>query len=191
MLPTVSAKKPVLGSVSLRLPAADKEGNGAFAELTVSARQGSGSVFIEMDSANPLVDTDTQDSVRMALDVAKRASGREGSDLDFFYSIKADSEMVAGKSAGAALTVATMALLRGEKLREDYAITGTIEKDSRIGRVGKILAKAKVAKEFGYSAIIVPRGEAISDGVDVESEVGIKVIEEDNVYDAYKEMKSS
>ena len=63
-----------------------------------------------------------------------------------------------GPSGGAALTVASMAALRGQKLRPDITMTGTIAPDGSIGIVGLIPSKIRAAKEAGFKKILIPAG---------------------------------
>lgn len=146
-------------AVQTRLPAVDKEGNGLVAELSVEAKPGLGRVFIRSDAANPLVLQDTQSSVRTAVDVAKSIAGVDAASIDVFYSMTSDAESVAGGSAGAAISVATIAALRHEQLRSDVMVTGTVNAAGSIGAVGGVLAKARAAKGAGAATLLVPKGE--------------------------------
>ncbi|MBI2445164.1 hypothetical protein HYV43_02130 [Candidatus Micrarchaeota archaeon] len=198
----------------IRLPAVDKEGQGALADLTVEAVTGKGRVFIGFDTS-PLVNSDTQGSLRIALDVARRLSNANTSGWDVFYTFSTQSDVVGGKSAGAAAAVATLSVLTGSRLRSDTLLTGTVEPDGSIGPVGKILEKAKAAKAAGYRKFLVPSGESSQNVVveecqqkgvpggivrecssrteklDVASQVpGMDVIEVRDVLEAYRLIKA-
>ncbi|MBI5225894.1 hypothetical protein HY994_01485 [Candidatus Micrarchaeota archaeon] len=200
--------------VVIRLPAVDKEGNGALADFTVEAVPGKGRVFIGFDSS-PLVNSDTQSSLRVALDVAKRLSKTDANRFDVFYSFSTQSDVVGGKSAGAAATVATLAAFSGNALRPDVLLTGTVEPDGTIGPVGKILEKAKAVRAAGYRTFLVPQGESVQNVVveeckqqqtdngfmrqcastsrsqDIASLVpGLSIVEVKDVLDAYRMIKS-
>lgn len=202
-------------SVRLALPAVDAQDNGVLGLLEVeSASPGKGAVFIRVDAKTPLINPDTQYSLRTAIDVAKVIAKVNDGSLDIYYSITSDSEMVGGKSAGAAMSVATLALLTGTKLRTDTAITGTVTADGSIGPVGKIIPKAKAAKAAGFKTFLVPVGEAVqqvpkeyckeetignavfrnckivNEELNVSSEVGIQVTEVANVVEAFQRMKA-
>lgn len=206
---TATARKIVV-----RLPAVDKDGNGALADLTVEAVQGSGRVFIGFD-ASPLVNSDTQGSLRIAYDVAKRMAQTDAKTLDVFYTFSTQSDVVGGKSAGAAAAVATIAALSEASLRRDVLLTGTIEPDGSIGPVGKILEKAKAAKEAGFRTFLVPVGESKQNvvveecrekrssgvfvrecssrtqSVDIASKVpGLQIVEVKDVSEAYNLIKT-
>jgi len=198
----------------IRLPAVDKEGKGALADLTVEAVTGKGRVFIGFD-ASPLVNSDTQGSLRVALDVARRLSNANASGWDVFYTFSTQSDVVGGKSAGAAATVATMAVLTGSRLRSDTLLTGTVEADGSIGPVGKILEKAKAVRAAGYVKFLVPSGESKqnavveqcqqkqtqggvirecssrTESVDIASQVpGLKIVEVKDILEAYRLIKA-
>ncbi len=147
--------------VETKLPAVDKQGRGALADLIVEASDASsgGSVFIEVRDDSPLINPDTQTSLRNAIEAARGAGARvDGKNL--YYSINANSDVVSGGSAGAALAVATMAAVEGKKLRSDALVTGGIDASGAITRVGGIIEKARAVKQAGYSLFLVPVGEA-------------------------------
>src|SRR4030042_1424297 len=60
---------------------------------------------------------------------------------DFIYTIKAGSPIIAGPSAGGAITLLTISLLEGFELDEGISITGTINSGGIIGSVGGIKEK--------------------------------------------------
>lgn len=201
-------------SLSVKLVAVDNAGEGAIADLIASMAPGNGYTWIRIDRASPLINPDTQTSLRNAVDITKDLLGINLSDVDFFYGIVADSNLVGGRSAGAAIAVATIALVRNEFLRNDVLVTGTVESEGRIGEVGMILPKAKAAKEKGFKLLLVPIGESrttkqkeecreevigntifrecrsVTVEVSVADEVGIEVREVSNVMEAYGIMKA-
>lgn len=205
---------PVSSIVKLKLPAVDRYDRGALADLVVEATPGNGLVFVRFDSSNPLINPDTQTSLRTALEVAKKVVGEESAiQKNLFYTLSAPSDVVGGRSAGAAFTIAAIFALEGASLKENILITGAIESDGSIGAVGKILEKARAVKEAGYTVFLVPQGESkqrvprescreersneriyrecttVSELVDVEKEVGIQVIEVKDIVEAYSLMR--
>jgi predicted S18 family serine protease len=100
-----------------------------------------------------------------------------------------------GPSAGALLTVGTLALIRGDKIKKDIAMTGTINPDGTVGPVGGIPFKVEGAGEAGYKRVLIPAGQrnfTLEDGtevdvLDVGQENGVEVTEVADVYAAYKE----
>jgi len=110
-------------------------------------------------------------------------------EVDFDVTGKID-----GPSAGGLMTVATLALMRGDKLLPDITMTGTINPDGTIGPVGGIPYKVDGVLLAHKTKMLIPAGQrnsADSSGklVDVVQEgqrKGVTVTEVDNIYDAYK-----
>ncbi len=199
--------------VKMKLPAVDKEGVGQLADLTVESRPGQGRVYIGFEES-PIINADTQSSLRIALDVARRISKIDTKNIDVSYTFLTQSDVVGGKSAGAAASIGTLAALENAAIRKDVLITGTVEADGAIGPVGKILEKAKAAKKAGFTTFLVPAGEAVQNvaveecqkrttsrgsvtecystvkKVDVGKETGISIIEVASVADAYRHFKA-
>lgn len=99
-----------------------------------------------------------------------------------------------GPSAGALLTVAVLALTRGDKLKSDITMTGTINPDGTVGPVGGIPYKVDGVKQAKKTRMLVPTGQRNSaddsgelvDVVDAGRRKGITVTEVADVYAAYK-----
>ncbi len=140
--------------VTLKLPAVDSEGNGVTTTLVVEAVPGTGRTLVDID--NILFWADTQHSIRMARLVAGNITGKNLSHYDLVYSIHAPASIIGGPSAGAAITIATIAALEGKKPRDDVMITGTINHDGTIGPVSAILEKAEAAKQANATIFLVP-----------------------------------
>lgn len=64
-----------------------------------------------------------------------------------------------GSSAGAALAVGFLAVLKGIPLHGGIALIGTLEPTGRIGAVPGIDEKMKAAARSGYRMLLVPRGQ--------------------------------
>src|SRR3989338_167888 len=129
---------------------------GAIADLYLEIKDGSGRVFFD---TFPLAKVDTQISARFAKDIACSYIDRDCSIYDFIYTIRADSPIIAGPSAGSAITLLTLSLLDGFKLDESISITGTINSGGIIGPVGGIKEKIDAAKEAGLRKVLIPEGE--------------------------------
>lgn len=149
-------KKPLTNasSVMIYLPAVDNEGNGVITLLVVEAIPGSGRTLVDIDSL--LFWADTQHSIRIAKNVAANISQANISNFDLIYNIYANASVIGGESAGAAITIATIAVLQNKSLRDDVMITGTINHDGTVGPVQAILPKAKAAKSVNASVFLVP-----------------------------------
>jgi uncharacterized protein len=194
--------------VSLYVPAVDSEGNGVPTKLTVQVIPGNGKILTNIN--NLLFWVDTQQSIQVAQAVAKNITKADISKVDIIYSIETNATIIEGPSAGAALTIATIAALENKPINTSVMITGTINPDGTIGPVGGILAKAKAAKDVGATLFLVPEGqgvqttyvpkqqcekigpitfcttEYIKQTVDTKKSIGIQVIEVSNIHEALK-----
>jgi len=164
---------------------------GGIADLYLEIKPGSGRVFLE---TFPLTRTDTQMSTRFAKAIACDVIEKDCDDTDFFYTITADSAIIAGPSAGASIAILTVAMLEDLKLNEDYAITGTINSGGLIGPVGGLKAKVEAAKKAGLKKAFIPAGEIIirldNSTIDLKNlskELGIEIIEASTLSEAVKE----
>ncbi|VVB60405.1 Lon protease [uncultured archaeon] len=147
-------------SAILKLPAVNSNDTGVSAYLTVNVKKGTGGIFL--DVSNVLTKEDTQNSARMAAAFAEKHENINSNTVDLFYNIRAFAPVIEGPSAGAALTITTIAALKNETPASDVMITGTINHDGTIGPSGKILEKAKAAKEVGARLFLVPVGSVSS-----------------------------
>lgn len=136
--------------------AVSEGGEGVTGSVTVSLEPGTGETFVE---TSPFIRADTQVSAEIARSVAQEITGKSLRSTDVTYSFDIEGGLVGGRSAGAAMTLATAAALDGEKLPEDIAVTGTIRPDGRVGRVGGVLEKAYTAGENGIDTFYVPEGQ--------------------------------
>jgi uncharacterized protein len=160
LIDTVSFEQRDFSSQTLFLPAVDQEGRGVLATLLVEADFGTGKELINIDKL--VFWEDTQQSIQTAKQVACEYTGVGEDSIDVIYSISSDgATVVGGPSAGAALTVATIAAIEGRELDNSVIITGTINSDQTIGPVGGILEKALAAQENGARLFLIPQGEGL------------------------------
>jgi len=145
--------------VKMLVPAVDSEGNGVVTTLLVEAKPGDGRVLTDINHI--LFFVDTQNSIQIAKAVAENITGVNTSKIDLMYAIETNASAIGGPSAGAALTVATVAVLENKNLNSSVMITGTIEPDGRIGPIGSVEEKAKASKEAGALLFLVPQGQDI------------------------------
>ncbi|HDJ96647.1 MAG TPA: hypothetical protein ENG45_01075 [Candidatus Aenigmarchaeota archaeon] len=202
------SKNVSFNEVSIEVPAVDSEGNGVMATLRVEVEPGRGRALTNINQI--LFWVDTQHSIRKAMRVAENVTGIDLKNYDFVYSIETNASVIEGPSAGAAITIATIAALENKTLNNSVTITGTINHDGTIGPVGQIVAKGKAAKDHGKTLFLVPVGqskqtvykerkhcerygfvtycstEIVPEKVDVESEVGIEVKEVRTVEEALR-----
>jgi len=203
--------EPVYSHVQINLAAVDQKGNGVTTPLIVESKPGNGKALTNVDKL--LFWVDTQYSIQLAKSVAENVTKIDASNYDLIYSIESNASIIGGPSAGAALTVATIAALKNERLRTDVMITGTINEDGTIGEVGGILEKAKAAKDVGAKLFLVPKGQGEQTflkpeetcirrsgfifcettykqiTVNIGKDAGISVIEVENVTQAYNYFK--
>jgi uncharacterized protein len=128
---------------------------GLLADLELDMINGSGRVFF---NTMPLSETDTQASARLAIDVACQTLEINCKEFDFLFTIKSNSPMIGGPSAGAAMAILAMSEILGSELRTDIAITGTVNPDKSIGVVGGVVEKAKICQDSGLKSFIIPKG---------------------------------
>jgi uncharacterized protein len=144
--------------VKIYVPAVDNEGRGVATVLKVGIKPGSGKVLVDIN--NILFWLDTQQSIQTAKKVAQEVTKADLSKFDLIYSLEnINATVVEGPSAGAALTIATIAVIEGKELNLKAMITGTINPDGSIGPVGGIIPKAQAAKEVGATVFLVPEGQ--------------------------------
>jgi uncharacterized protein len=163
------------------LAVSESEETGATADLYLEVRPGTGRIFMD---TFPLTKFDTQISTRFANSIACDYLNADCSNKDFFYTIRSDSIIVGGPSAGSALAMITVAALRGDDIDESIAATGTINSGGLIGPVGGLKPKIGAAKERGLKMVIIPHGERIltednttTDLVEYGKALGIDVTE--------------
>ncbi|MBD3208999.1 hypothetical protein GF367_01090 [Candidatus Woesearchaeota archaeon] len=129
---------------------------GGTADVYLDIKPGTGNVYI---TTFPFTKLDTQISTRFANEIACAFLDAPCDQYDFFYTIKADSTIIGGPSAGAALTALTVALLDDHPIDQGVAVTGTINTGGIVGPVGGIADKAWAAQDEGLHTVIVPRWE--------------------------------
>ena len=204
---------PVYASAKVNLVAIDQDGNGVSTPLIVEANPGTGKTLANVDKL--LFWVDTQQSIQTAKSVAESVTKIDIDNYDLTYTIEAmNTTLIGGPSAGAAMTIATIAVLKNETLRSDVVMTGTINEDGTIGQIGGVLEKAQAAKQVGAKLFLVPVGQSTetvmkpienctnSDNfvycettykqitTDIGQSAGIEVKEVENVIDAYEYFRS-
>jgi uncharacterized protein len=150
---------PAAFTTTMIVPAVDPAGRGIATNLTVEVKVGRGRIMTDIGQL--LFWVDTQQSIRIAKAVAENVTGIDTANLDIIYAIETgNATIVGGPSAGAALAVATVSVLEARQLNNSVMITGTIEPDGSIGKVGMVAEKARAAKEVGATLFLVPPGQS-------------------------------
>jgi hypothetical protein len=83
---------------------------------------------------------------------------------------------VEGPSAGAAFAVSVAASIRGDRLRSDSVLTGTLLPDGGVGPVDGILQKFRAAAKAGRKRLGYPAGQAVV--LDLETRKWVKLAED-------------
>src|SRR5574338_765560 len=136
---------------------------GTVMKINVDIRDGKGLVLVNTEIPTG---ADFQTSAKTAVKIAQEFTGVDLSNKDVIFSITSSSneelQAVDGPSAGGAMTVLLIEDIQGRPINENTLMTGTIESDGTIGRVGGIAEKADVAGKYGAKTFLVPHGQAIT-----------------------------
>lgn len=189
LLPNAAAKQG-----HMRLLAVTETSNGdvgGIADLYLEIKPGTGRVFLE---TFPLTKVDTQISTRFAKEIACDFLDADCGKYDFFYTITADSSIIGGPSAGSAIAVLTISLIKDVPLNDEVAVTGTINSGGVIGPVGGIEAKIEAAERAGMEKVLIPIGEYFDTNQTVRNESTNQTINQSlnetaNLSQARKEFK--
>jgi hypothetical protein len=115
----------------------------------------------------------------------------------FEYSFETGMPYIDGPSAGGLTTIGVLAALLGETVRQDAAMTGTINPDGTIGPVGSIPHKLSGAAEAGKALVLIPAGQRHGydknlqqqvDLIETGQSLGVEVQPVANLFEAYEIM---
>lgn len=148
----VSAKSGHIYLLSAEIIGDNVKGN--IADLDLEIKPGKGRVFFQ---SYPLTKVDTQISTRFAKQYACDFLDIDCSNLDFFYTISSVGPIIGGPSAGAAMTVLTIAVLDEVPIKQEVIMTGTINSGGIIGLVGSVPEKLGAAKANNFTKVLVPK----------------------------------
>ena len=156
------------GDATVNVVAVTEDGTGIIGKANIELVSGRGRTLI---NTNPFIEPDTQFSADTAISYAVNYTKKDIRNYDIIVSFKvtdlggkeinSSGQIIGGPSAGAALTVATIAVLEGREVRQDIAITGTVESDGQVGKVGSVLEKAEAAGKAGIKTFLVPKGQTV------------------------------
>ncbi|MFP4656374.1 MAG: S16 family serine protease [Candidatus Woesearchaeota archaeon] len=130
----------------------DKGYRGDVAVMTVQGVPGNSDTYIR---TSPYIEPALQHSSNIAVQVAKGYMN-DDNEMDFIITYDISNGHLGGESAGAAKTIAMIALYQGKELKDNVVITGTIYPNGRIGYVEEIPKKIKAAAEHGFDKILIP-----------------------------------
>ncbi|HEY3830735.1 MAG TPA: hypothetical protein VGO03_00425 [Acidimicrobiia bacterium] len=94
-----------------------------------------------------------------AWDAVMAATLRMGAQCDGHRFTFRVSGPLDATSASALLTVAVLALLRGDSVQPHVSVAGTIDPDGALGLVDDVAARAVAARAGGITTLLVPPGE--------------------------------
>ncbi len=126
--------------------------------MVVEVKNGTGHIFVD---TRPLTQVDMQGSARIAARTACDILGLDVNNYDFYFTVRSDSMIVGGPSAGSTMTVGVIASLLDWQPNDEVIMTGSINPDGSIGPVGGILAKAEAAYLSNKSIFLVPEGQTV------------------------------
>jgi uncharacterized protein len=158
----------------LKLLAVQEQGDkhiGSDADLYLELKEGSGRVFLD---TYPLTKLDTQISTRFAKQLACNHFDLDCEEYDFIYTIKSQSSIIGGPSAGAAIAALTTIAVMDLDYDQDIAITGTINSGGIIGPVGGVKEKLEAASEIGLNKVLISIGNSKNKGA---NDTGLDLIE--------------
>lgn len=192
MIPAVAAQEGTIKLLALA-ERSDGKTRGTVADLDLQIEPGKQRVFLE---TFPLTKITTQISMRFAQQVACKELDMDCSDKDFFFTIRALPGIVGGPSAGSAAAILAASVLADLKLRNDTAITGTINSGGVIGPVGGVKEKIDAAADVGMRRILIPHGTRIlkdnvtnttTDLVEYGKNLSLEIIEVSTLLEALEE----
>lgn len=140
------------------LVAVSDDEEGMVDEMRLKLIPGSNDILI---NTNPFLEPDVQYAVKTAVTYAISRIPDYRYDKDFIFDFNAtEAQLIGGESAGAAATILSIAVLENKGIKKDAVITGTINPDGTIGRIGSVLEKAKAVSDAGYRYFLVPEGQS-------------------------------
>ena len=167
--PNISESSKTITAVAVR-PILLRDGffedvryEGTVMKINVDIHDGKGLVLVNTEIPTGV---DFQTSAKTAVKIAQEYTDANLSDKDVIFSITSNNneelQAVDGPSAGGAMTVLLILEIQGRPINDKILMTGTIEQDGTIGRVGGITEKADVAGKYGAKTFLVPQGQAIT-----------------------------
>ncbi len=154
LLPVAYAQS---GDMKLLAVSEDGKGNfrGSIANLNLDIKEGTGKIFID---TYPFSKIDTQISTRFAKEMACDFLDINCNNMDFFYTISAESYIIGGPSGSSAIAALTVMTLDDVSFDKNIVISGTINSGGFIGPVGGLKEKIKAAADINLTKVLIPIG---------------------------------
>ncbi|HWL52176.1 MAG TPA: S16 family serine protease [Chthoniobacteraceae bacterium] len=179
---------------SVYLERVGKEMRGGTAQVIVSISQnpfGAPAVGV-LEEYFDGIGSQYRSSVWIAAMAASQASSGMINDRRFTVQVGSRAD---GPSMGLLVTGTMLALLQGAELLPDVTLTGAVNPDGTAGPVGGLVLKLEAVREAGFKTFGYPVGCRMETDprtgklIDLEArgrELGLKVVEVRNLYDAYE-----
>ncbi len=138
-----------------------------------------------------VVSDDWKEGVTHAVAAATKAVGEDGREWVITIKNRSYSKLTEGMSASSAIAVGIVAAWRGDDVRSDVALTGTILPNGQIESVGAVSIKIEAAARAQYKTILVPRGQLDKADGDLSllaTRWNLKIIEVATLEEAYQLM---
>ncbi len=142
---------------STNVAAVSTQGEGMLGEVIVEVEAGEGKILVD---TTPFVEPDTQYSAVTAVEVAKAVTKTDLKDKNVIINFNINGTVLGGPSAGAAVAITTIAAIENKQVKSNVALTGTIEKDGTIGKVGGLIEKGDAAATNGNKLFLIPEGQS-------------------------------
>lgn len=171
-LATLAGGATLPSRVQYYLPAVDASDEGVVLPVEFVFSKGDGELFVDLTDVE--VRHDLQLALREATETATRLTGRSLAGTSIHVTFEPPDPGILtlrGKSWEAGLTVALIASLRRRPLPRETLITGTVDDGGSLLPVGGIEAKARAARAFGATELLVPDSSS-----DVRAIQGIRVV---------------
>ena len=141
-----------------------------------------------------VVSDDWKEGVKHAVAAATKAVGEDGREWVITIKNRSYNVLTEGMSASSAIAVGIVAAWRGDDVRSDVALTGTILPNGQIESVGAISIKVEAAARAQFKTILVPRGQLdTADGnlSRLSTRWNIRIIEVARLEEAYQLMTAA
>jgi predicted S18 family serine protease len=148
----------VIAKKDMPIVAVSNDKEGMVNKMELKLIPGNNDILI---NTNPYLEPDVQYAVKTAVKYAISRTPNYQNDKDFIFDFDAAKvQLIGGESAGAAATILVIADLENKRIKKDAVITGTINPDGTIGKVGSVLEKTKAVSDAGYKYFLVPEGQS-------------------------------
>lgn len=144
------------------LPAVDSTERGLIIGVEFTFTEGSGELFVGLNEAE--VRHDIQRALRESMQTATTLTGHSLDEITTHVTFEtpgSEPMVLRGKSWEAGLTVALAAALRQQPLAGETLVTGVVDSEGTLLPVGGIGGKARAARAFGATELVVPDGQTV------------------------------